>query len=46
MRVIELKKATCTLYIHVDLKAPPPQYFLIKFRLLTKTLISIIVGKG
>ena len=31
---------------YIDLKAPPTQYFLIKFRLITKTLISIIVGKG
>ena len=31
---------------YIDLKAPPTQYFLIKLNLITKTLISIIVGKG
>ena len=31
---------------YIDLKALPTQYFLIKFRLITKMLISIIVGKG
>ena len=31
---------------YIDLKAPHTQYFLSKFRLITKTLISIIVGKG